>query len=481
MTPGGAGSNDGSSWANAAPGTSLQSVIDNAGAGDSIWVACGTYFPTTTTNRGISFQMRNGVAIIGSFDGTETNIGQRELSCGPCSELSGDIGTPGSVFDNSYKVIVNIGLDSTASIDGFRIAYGYDNRGVQSIEIGLGGGVYNGGAGTGGEGGFCSPTFRNCVIDENYAAYGAGMFNNGHAGGNSAPILYNCILSNNHATIGGGGMDSYGWNNGYVAPEMYHCVFYNNTSGNRAGAMYCWGGQNGNCSPTINSCAFINNSSTTIAGGIIIDNSEDLAGNPPFTGVAEVTCTNSIFWGNTSVAGPQFYILGDGHFTAEYTAIDTAGQTSAHPVSGPGTGNIFVYPQLLDTTNGPGVDDCWMTPDDGLSLQITSPAVNTGDADISDSLDLALQPRVSGIRIDMGPYEFPLPDTVTWSGALDSNWFVNANWIPGRVPDSLQVVIVPGTDVAPVQPAIMGDTAYCSGIVVDSSGTLEVGQRTSGY
>ena len=477
VTPAGSGVADGTSWTNAAAGADLQSMIDNASVGDSVWVACGTYYPTITTDRSIAFHMRDGIAIIGSFAGGEESIAERALTCGPCSELNGDIGTPGVEFDNSYKVIVNIGLNTTAVIDGFRIVNGYDNRTVQSIEVGLGGGVYNGGAGTGGEGGICSPTFRNCVIEQNYAAYGSGMFNNGHAGGNSAPVLYNCVLANNHATIGGGGMDSYGWNNGYVAPEMYNCVFFGNTSDSRAGAMYCWGGQNGNCSPTISSCAFINNSSVAIAGGIIVDNSEDLAGNPPFTGVAEVTCTNSIFRGNTSGAGPQFYILGSGNFIATYTAIDTVGQTLDHPISGPGTGNLFINPQLLNTTDGPGPDLCWMTQDDGLSLSIASPAINAGDTGITDSLDLTHHMRISGARVDIGPYEFPLPDTVAWTGTVDSDWFTHANWAPGRVPDSLQVVIVPGIGAAPNQPVIAADTAYCAGVVADSNAVLLVGER----
>lgn len=470
----GAGSMDGASWENAAPGSALQATIDNAQVGDSVWVACGTYYPTSGTDRSIAFHMRNGVIIMGSFNGTESQSSQRVITCGPCTVLSGDIGTQGQVLDNTYTLVVNIGLDSTSVLDGFRVAYGYDNRSVSSIENGLGGGVYNGGSGAGGEGGICSPRFRNCVFDNNYAAYGAGMFNNGHAGGNSAPVLTNCIFENNFATIGGGGMDSYGWNNGYVAPQLFNCVFVNNTSADRAGAMYCWGGQNGNCSPVINSCAFINNTSVNIAGGIIVDNSEDLAGNPPFTGTAEVSCTNSIFWGNASASGAQFYILGTGHFTASHSVIDTAGQTAANPISGPGTGNIFVYPNLLDTTNALGVDSCWMTTDDGLSLAIQSPAINIGDSSDTPQQDLAFGDRISGTRIDIGPYEFVLPDSVSWTGAIDSNWFDGSNWEPARAPDSLQIAIIPGTVLTPYQPVVELDTACCSGLIIREDGSVVV-------
>lgn len=267
-------------------------------------------------------------------------------------------------------------------------------------------------------------------------------------------------------------MDSYGWNNGDVAPELFNCIFYNNVSGDRAGAMYCWGGLNGNCSPLLQGCAFINNTSAVIAGGVIVDNSDNLAGNPPFSGTAEVTSVNSIFWGNVSPDGPQFYILGTGHFTATYTSIDTIGQTTAHPISGSGLGNLFVFPELLDTTNAQGLDGCWMTIDDGLTLLISSNCINSGESNSGTALDLAFSPRVSGSNIDIGPYEFVLPDTVMWTGASSTDWFENANWEPARVPDSLQIVIVPGAPLN--QPLIALDTAYCNGLIIHDNGTLHV-------
>ena len=69
VTVTGAGLMDGSSWGNAAAGTDLQTIIDDAMSADAVWVACGTYTPTTGTNRSISFAMRTGVAIYGSFSG----------------------------------------------------------------------------------------------------------------------------------------------------------------------------------------------------------------------------------------------------------------------------------------------------------------------------------------------------------------------------------------------------------------------------
>ena len=92
------GSNNGSSWANAY--TSLQTALGAANASDELWVAAGTYKPTATTDRTISFAMKNAVGIYGGFVGTETLRSQRNPAL-HVTTLSGDIGTGGSSNDNS--------------------------------------------------------------------------------------------------------------------------------------------------------------------------------------------------------------------------------------------------------------------------------------------------------------------------------------------------------------------------------------------
>ena len=469
----GAGNLDGTSWANAHSGSNLQAVINGAAPGDNIWVTCGSYYPTLSNDRTIYFSMRNNISIFGSFQGTESNIEDRDLTCGPCSQLDGDINTSGLQTDNSYTVIVNYNLNNTALLDGFVVVNGYDNRSVSSYLNGLGGGVYNGGAG-GGEGGSCSPTFNNCVFQDNYAAYGAGMFNNGHNSGNSAPILSNCIFTGNVARIGGGAMDSYGWRNGSVAPSLTNCIMYNNSSQDRAGAMYCWGGLNGNCSVNIVNSAFVNNTSTKIAGGIIVDNSDNLAGNPPFSGTANIEFINSIAWGNTSDAGPQFYILGSGNFVASYSIIDTVGQTNSHPISGSGIGNLFDDPDFLNIASAIGIDGCWMTNDDGLTINISSEGINAGTENLQISTDLKNDVRIIGTAIDIGPYEFLLPENVNWTGLSGTDWFLGNNWAPTRVPDSIQNVFIPGPLSAPNQPIINNETGMCNELILDTDSNLQV-------
>lgn len=120
------GANSGASWTNAF--TDLQSALNSTCPGiTQIWVAAGTYKPTSGADRNISFVMKNGLAIYGGFsgNGTETMLSQRNWTTN-VTTLSGDIGTVGSATDNSYHVIFNnftsgSPLTNGAVLDGFTI------------------------------------------------------------------------------------------------------------------------------------------------------------------------------------------------------------------------------------------------------------------------------------------------------------------------------------------------------------------------
>ena len=125
---GGAGTQDGSSWANAHPevASSLQIVSTNLDI-KQIWVADGIYYPTTTTDRAIPFTLPSNVLIYGGFpananDINHTSINNRNFSAGYNTVLSGDIGIANNVTDNSYTVVFAGGY---SHLDGFAVTGGY--------------------------------------------------------------------------------------------------------------------------------------------------------------------------------------------------------------------------------------------------------------------------------------------------------------------------------------------------------------------
>ncbi len=398
VTQTGAGTKNGTSWSNAYGAASLQTAINACTSGDEVWVGYGTFYTTSGTDRTVSFSMKNGVSIYGNFVGTETSLAQRIMSNGLFTTLSAEIGAAGN-SDNSYHVISNKNLNNTATIDGFVISGGNDNRPATTENSGLGGGIYNDGAfGSG----MCNPTIRNCVITNNQATFGGGVFNNGQLGGNANPYLINCVLTSNTALEGGGAMDNFGLG-GTANPTLVNCVIYLNSALLRGGAMYCWGGNNGKANPLIVNCTVIGNSAQD-GGGFICDNQNSSTGN---SGTATPTFKNCIVRSNTaSKVGPQFFILGTASCAATYTNIDLTGQTGVHILSGATTGNISDDPKFVMSTTGPGNDGRWYTGDDGLVLRTGSACIDKGDNTGAPEKDILQKPRINNAKVDMGAYEY---------------------------------------------------------------------------
>jgi len=336
------GSNNGTSWTNAY--TSLQSALTAAVSNDQIWVAKGTYKPTTDTDRTKSFQMKNGVTIYGGFAGTETASSQRtNYGVGDANEtiLSGDIGTVGATTDNCYHVIYNPDLttdiNNSAILDGFTIKGGNADG---ASPHNSGSGVYNASS---------SPTLTNVTITSNSASSsGGGIYNS-----SSSPTLTNVIIGNNSADWGGG--------------------IFNDAS-----------------SPTLTNVTIGNNSATGTygyGGGMINSSSSP-------------TLKNCIIWGNTASAttnpGKQFYISG-GTTTLNYSCYAN-GTNDVYNSGGTFTAtdhNITNNPQFLDASN------C------DYRLYGSSYCVNTGyNTYNTTSTDIRGKDRIQNTTIDRGAYEW---------------------------------------------------------------------------
>jgi len=148
----GSDTNNGSSWAVALK--SVTNALSRVSAGDEIWIAGGTYKPTTDGARTKSFQLVSLVALYGGFAGTETNRTQRNWTNNH-TVLSGDIGTAGIAADNSYHVVVGA---TGAKLDGLTISDGFADD--AATENANGGGLYCFGS---------HPVVANCIFSNNFA------------------------------------------------------------------------------------------------------------------------------------------------------------------------------------------------------------------------------------------------------------------------------------------------------------------------
>ncbi len=374
---------NGSAWNNAYG--SLQSAITAAPAGDEIWVAAGTYKPTTGTDRTASFTLKNNVAIYGGFAGTETALNQRNIASN-ATILSGEIGVAG-IADNSYHVVTGSSTNNTAILDGFTITKG--NANGTTGNQGTGGGMYvNNG----------SPTVRNTVFVDNNATSGGGLYN--EQGSN--PFLSDVRFEFNTAT------DGAAIYNRLSSPFITNATFRLNTAVNNGGALY----NASSSSPTVTNAVFTRNTATTADGGAVYNISSlpnftntDFSGNVAGRGGAisnnssTLGLSNSIIYGNQDRRGTGPEIFNNGG------TINTNNNIIK--------GGVF---------NGTDVDPKFVNASgDDLRLLAGSPAIDAGNSaslptdrqDIDSDgntteatpLDLARNPRIAGSSVDIGAFE----------------------------------------------------------------------------
>jgi hypothetical protein len=132
------GTGSGLSWADAMP--DLQDALDDAATGDveEIWIATGTYRPDRGTgDRGLSFALQDGLLILGGFAGSEPERADRDPSVFN-TILSGAIGDPDSILDNSFHVVRADGVGPTGVLSGVIIQRGVAN---EDVADGDGGGM----------------------------------------------------------------------------------------------------------------------------------------------------------------------------------------------------------------------------------------------------------------------------------------------------------------------------------------------------
>jgi len=386
------GANDGSSWEDAY--TTLQPALDEAVAGDEIWVAAGTYYPTHLYDpgylRSATFQLKNGVAVYGGFDPSvgDTEFGDRDWAAN-VTILSGERGDPGLV-DNAYHVFYHpaeLALNSTAVLDGFTITAG---NASDIAPYHRGGGMYNNGS---------SPTVTHCTFAGNSAHYGGGMANElsspsvtdctfsgnsadnggGMANTNASPVVTGCTFSDNSVTQDYGG----GMLNDHSSPSIASCIFAGNEAPDGAGIYST------QSSPTVINSTFTGNSGEHGAGMMNWNNVVAVVTNCTFSGNAASQYAGAIFNGGdiaSTLIATNCILWGDspGELAHSQGSTMTVTHCDVQNSVYPGTGNIHVDPQFQDAASG----DFHLLPE--------SPCIDAGtnDAPSLPDTDFEGDPRI---------------------------------------------------------------------------------------
>jgi len=323
------GSNDGSSWSNAY--TSLRSGLTAAASGDEIWVAAATYLPTTTADRTVNFQLKNGVGVYGGFNGTETMRDQRNPAVN-VTILSGDIGSPGDSSDNSYHVVTaDAAVTASGVLDGFTITGG--NASGSSPDD-RGGGMWdNSGA----------PTIGHCIFTANSAQERGG----GLRVTTGMPVLDGCVFESNSAAVGGGGVFAGSGSTLLVK----NTIFRSNSTVSTGG-----GGLEAVDNVSVVNSVFLQNSgngAAFLSNGSVSDCTFTLNSSYGVAFFTDGSAANSVLWGDA--VGEVFPGIG----TIAITYSDVQGGWI-------GTGNINADPLFVNAGGG------------DLRLGPGSPAVDAG-------------------------------------------------------------------------------------------------------
>ena len=404
----------------------LQFALSTATSGAEIWVQQGTYTPGAT--RDDYFSLKNGVALYGGFDGTETARSERDSD--PATNgtvLSGDIGTAGSNGDNSYHVVVANYVTNTAVLDGFTITGGN----ADGATLNFGGGFYvsnsyptltnlivtqNASSNAGGgiyitssetlRANYRVPVLTSVVISNNTALRGGGIYNQ-----NANPKLTDVVFSGNTASTGaGGGMNNQTLNttDEYSIPELTNVTFsgnsakgggglYNNnsnpilknvtfsgnTAANRGGAIF-----NEGASPTLQNVTISGNSAPVSTGGGIQNITYATSGQ-----TSNPVIENSILWGDTVEE-----IYSDG--TGTITLTDTVVQGGCPSLTGVTCTNVISTDPVLSAlaSNGGFTQT--------RALGVGSSAINAGGVNVAClSTDQRGATRPQGSACDTGSYE----------------------------------------------------------------------------
>ena len=352
----------GASWGTAL--ASPQVAIDQAAAGDEVWIAAGEYAATSVLeNHGselwsASFVLRDGVTLYGGFAGWEESVGQRaRRNDAPVWEfVNPTVFTVPEAMPGTVLVSGEECGDDTI-VDGITLSGGLA---CGAVEEGRGGGARLQG----------KVLLRACVLRDNMARDGGGVSLEG------AARLEQCLITSNNL------LDE-GW-------------------GGEGGGIYAAGG-------AVITNTVVSDNHAAIAGGIyaketsvafctVVRNRASRQGSGVWLSGGRLL--NTLLWGNTGCRGQlrnaDAEVMGCGIEGCDYSGGCIPLESENAGVNGVNCNDNWVD----------GYYACFREPENGdWSLGAGSYAVNRGTAEFPCAFDAFGNPRVQCGLADIGAFE----------------------------------------------------------------------------
>ena len=371
-----AGANNGTSWTDAY--TSLTTALAAASSGDEIWVAQGVYKPVTqvdvnasggTDTQEATFQVPNGIALYGGFDGSEVTRDERNweihLTILSADIDNNDVNVDGNFIaesttdiagNNSYHVLYTVNVNAATRVDGFIVTGGKaliagpttdaNNDGAGWYNV-LSGGIHS-----------SSPTISNTTFQGNYASSeGGALYNTFNlSGGEVTSLIENCTFTKNKADLNGGAIVLGGFSVGNYQTHIIDCKFIMNEAFRRGGAIYAVGDH-------------IQVDSTVFQGNKVTAVSPDASTLPGSGGAVTIVASNAVFTActfdsNTSTGNPTGPFEGGGggavHISTNGPQTTTLGPSLPKFIScgfydNTATGNTAAWGGAVNHLNDAGV------------------------------------------------------------------------------------------------------------------------------
>ena len=441
VTPTGANPTDGNQWEVIGNVKSLTAALEDAEAGDQIWVL-GFEQITSADQLYVvpdksGFVLKSGVKLYGGFRGTERTIDERPtLGKAPYftyrSVLSGDINRDDKVDEINYVYPTN----TTRSDNAKHVL----SLNMEPTEISGNINTY--------------PTVVNgfTVIGGNATDFGGGIYVYGSNAGGGAYQIEKCFLLNNYAELGGGAI--------YVSADVkatstesriVDCVVYNNLAGVRSGAENLGGGIRIDGVGTIVNSSIFNNE----GGGVLLSAGAKavnltIARNTVM-GIEGGVVSNSVIWGNSKVQNPASADIFHNCASDNATIAEGDKCFAISSESNGANSPLFEAPSVFTSFDR---DFDWREtayPTWSWGILEGSALIDKGDDGVYTGLpsaDLAGKTRKRG-TIDVGAYEFQHLDAgriryVKEGGTGDGSSWGNASGDLQKMIDELAAVDAPG-------------------------------------